>query len=363
MRVRWLILSVSLAVVVAACGGGGTVAAKHKKLPPTTVTTAGPPVAPLTGLPDNAAQALTRPALSIKIENTPEARPQTGLDVADVVYEEITEGGITRFIAVYNSTIPPVAGPVRSGRAMDPDLLTPLGGIFAYSGGIQETVDAIGRTPGVNVIVDTGSDPALFRDRSKSAPHNLYAHADQLLARGGKPVPPNALFQYLTPGTQFAGDGVKQFSVSYESPYNPTYTYDPASNTWKRSIGTAAFTDTDGGQVAPTNVIVQYVGCCLNSPEGAKDITVGQGDATIFSAGRMIKGVWRRNDRSQPIQYFDSTGAPLRLSPGRTWVELFPVNGEALAVFNLTADPTRSIPVTAPSTAPTTTTTTKKKKH
>ncbi|HEV3450667.1 MAG TPA: DUF3048 domain-containing protein [Acidimicrobiia bacterium] len=361
MRLRWLILLVSVAVVAAACGGGGTVAAKHKKLPPTTVTTAGPPVAPLTGLPDNAAQALTRPALSIKIENTPEARPQTGLDVADVVYEEITEGNITRFIAVYNSTIPPIAGPVRSGRAMDPDILIPLGGIFAYSGGIQQTVDAISRTPGVNVIVDTGSDPALFRDHTKSAPHNLYAHADQLLARGGKPVPPSPLFHYLQQGAQFAGDGVKQFSISYDTLYRPTYTYDPASNTWKRSIGGTAFMDTDGQQVAPTNVIVQFVGCCLNSPEGAKDVTVGSGDITVFSSGRMTKGTWRRSSNTQPIQYFDSNGSPLQLTPGRTWVEFFPVTGEALGVFGVTPDPTRTIPVTTPTTAPTTTTTKKKR--
>ena len=182
---------VALAVGAAACGGGGSVAAKKKK-PVVTTTTPGPPVAPLTGLPDPTGQSLTRPALSIKIENTPEARPQTGLDAADVVYEEITEAGITRFLAVYNSTIPPMAGPVRSGRIMDPDLLAPLGGIFAYSGGIEQTEQAISATPGVNVIVDTGSDPALVRDKTKEAPHNLYAVTNLLLARGGKPVPPAA---------------------------------------------------------------------------------------------------------------------------------------------------------------------------
>src|SRR6516164_5285317 len=128
MRSRWIVLLAALAVGAAACGGGGSHVAAKKK-PAVTTTTPGPPIAPLTGLPDPSGQSLTRPALSIKIENTPEARPQTGLDVADVVYEQITEGGITRFIAVYNSTVPPIAGPVRSGRAMDPDLLAPLGGI------------------------------------------------------------------------------------------------------------------------------------------------------------------------------------------------------------------------------------------
>jgi hypothetical protein len=357
MRFRLVIPLVVLAVVAAACGGGGSVATKKKAI--TTTTTAGPPVAPLTGLPDNAAQALTRPALSIKVENTPEARPQTGLNEADVVYEQITEGGITRFVAVFNSTLPPIAGPVRSGRAMDPDLLAPLGGIFAYSGGIDQTVQAISQTPGVHVIVDTGSDPALFRDRTKVAPHNLYAHTDQLLARGGRPVPPNPLFQYLPAGTQFPGDGVKAFTVQYDPTYRPTYTYDATSNTWKRSIGLTPFTDTDGQQVAPTNVIVMYVACCLSSPEAGAFETVGHGDATVFSAGRELQAKWSRGDRTQPIQYTDANGNPLKITPGRTWVELFPSVFQQNSLV-VQADPTRTIPTAPPTTLPPPTTA---KKH
>ncbi|HSO95040.1 MAG TPA: DUF3048 domain-containing protein, partial [Acidimicrobiia bacterium] len=91
-------------------------------------------VAPLTGQPDTNG-ARHRPALAVKIENTPDARPQAGLDTADVVYEEQVEGGITRFWAVFNSTRPTTVGPIRSVRAMDPNLLAPLGGIAAYSGG------------------------------------------------------------------------------------------------------------------------------------------------------------------------------------------------------------------------------------
>src|SRR6202171_5533526 len=110
MRSRPVLVVVALGIAAAACGGGGgTVAAKHKPLP-TTTTTQGPPVAPLTGLPDPTGQSLARPALSVKIENAPEARPQTGLQNADVVYEQIVEYGITRFLAVYNSNLPPVVG-------------------------------------------------------------------------------------------------------------------------------------------------------------------------------------------------------------------------------------------------------------
>src|SRR5260370_17630867 len=120
MRSRFFLSLVALTVVAAACGGGGGgVSAKHKQLP-TTTTTQGPPVAPLTGLPDPTGQALSRPALSVKIENAPESRPQTGLQNADVVYEQIVEDGIPPFLAAFNSNIPPVAGPTPPVRTMPP---------------------------------------------------------------------------------------------------------------------------------------------------------------------------------------------------------------------------------------------------
>jgi hypothetical protein len=359
MRSRLLLSFVALSVVaVAACGGGGTVAAK-KKAAPTTTTTAGPPVAPLTGQPDPSGQTLTKPDLAVKIENTPEARPQTGLDQADVVYEEVTEAGITRFIALFNSNIPPIVGPVRSVRIMDPDLLAPLGGIFVYSGGIQPTVSALNSTPGVNAIVDTGSDPALFRDHTKVAPHNLYGHTDQLLARGGKPIPIPPLFQYVPTGTPFTGNPVQTFTVKYDSLYAPTYTWDPASGTWKRSIGVAPFMDSDGQQVAPNNVVVQFVTCCLPSPEGGNFQTVGTGPAWFFSNGQLVEGKWARSATTQAIQYTDINGQPIRLTPGKTWVELLPAI--AFANQQVVVTPAASAVAPTPTSAPPTTTTTKKK--
>lgn len=347
---RWIPCFVALTVVASACGGSSP-AAKPKPRPTTTTTTAGPPVQALTGLPDPTGQSLTRPALSIKIENTPQARPQTGLDMADVVYEEVTEAGITRFMAIYNSTVPPVVGPVRSARIMDPDLFTPLGGIFVYSGAIQATEDAVNAAPGVDVIVDTGStSTGLFRDPTKVAPHNLYAHTAQLFAKGGKPTPPPALFQYLPTGVPFQGAPVTQFNVKYESIYAPTYTWDPPSGTWKRSIQGAPFMDTDGNQVAPQNVVVQFVGCCLPSPEGANYITVGNGDAWVFSNGQLVQGKWSRTSVSQVVQYTDASGQPIRLTPGRTWVELEPAVGFDNALVTVT-------PASSGLAPPTTTTT------
>jgi hypothetical protein len=343
-----VLVAATLLVVAAACGGGGSSA--KKRVTPTTA--AKPTVAPLTGLPDPSGATLKRPALSVKIENTPEARPQTGLESADVVFEEVTEGEITRFVAVYNSTIPDVIGPIRSVRAMDPDIVTPLGGIFAYSGGIPETVGLIRQAPGVNSLDETQAGSAMFRDKSKKAPHNLYGHGQDLLAKGGQPVPIRPLFSYLDAGATFGGDPVAQFDVGFKQGFAVTYTFDAASHTWKRSYGPTPHTAASGAQIAPTNVIVQFVGCCVPSPEGGAYQTVGQGQAWVFSDGKIVRGQWARSDRSQPTQYVDAAGAPIKLQPGPTWVEFVPASPDY--PVNVTPGqptaPSPSGPATAPST-------------
>lgn len=335
-----------LIVALAACGGSGGHTAKKRVAP----TTPKPTVAPLTGLPDPSGQTLQRPALSVKIENTPEARPQTNLETADVVFEEVTEGEITRFVAVYNSTIPDVIGPIRSVRAMDPDIVTPLGGIFAYSGGIPESVNLIRQAPGVNSLDESQAGSAMFRDKSKKAPHNLYGHGQDLLAKGGQPVPVRPLFSYADAGGAFNGDPVAQVDIGFKQGYGVTYTFDAASRTWKRSYGLTPHTAASGQQIAPTNVIVQFVGCCVPSPEGGAYQTVGQGQAWVLSDGKIVRGQWTRSDRSQPTQYVDASGAPIKLLPGRTWVEFVPASPDY--PVNVTAPP----PGPPSSSAPTTTT-------
>lgn len=344
-----MLLVVVAASLLAACSGGA--GAAKPTVPPTTVpttipttttTTAGTttsppstapaaPVAPEVGLPDPTGESLTRPALWVKIENTPEARPQTGLDQADVVYEQVTEAGITRFITLFNSQIPDVVGPIRSTRAMDSDVVSPLGGVFAYSGGIPQSVNLISHAP-VAAVDETAARDAMFRDRSKRAPHNLYGHgADLVGLGGGQPAPIPPLFSYLPAGQAFAGDPVSAVRVDFDAPYAPIYTYDAASRTWPRSIGFTPFTAESGQQIAPTNVIVQFVPCCLPVPEGGIYITVGSGEAWVFSDGKMVKGTWSRSDTSQVTSFLDANGQPIRLNPGRTWVEFVP-NGDTVDV-------------------------------
>jgi hypothetical protein len=333
-------LVTTICALASACSGGSHAAAPSSTsttTEPTTATTAPattttappptpppPPVAPELGLADPTGESLTRPALWVKIENTPEARPQTALDVADVVYEQVTEGGITRFITLYNSEIPDVVGPIRSTRAMDSDVVAPLGGAFVYSGGIPQSVALINEAP-VVAIDQTAAGPAMYRDPSRRAPHNLYGHGPDLLALAvGQPAPIPSLFTYLSPGEPFAGDPASAVTVDFDPPYAPTYTFDPATGLWPRSIGSEPFVAASDQQIAPANVIAQFVPCCLPVPEGGIYMTVGSGEAWVFSQGKVQRGTWSRDDRSQVTKFTDAAGKPIALTPGRTWVEFVP---------------------------------------
>ena len=359
LRQATLITAV-LALTAAACGGGDSKAAPVKRTTttvPATTTTVAPPIAPLTGLVDPSGQSLTRPALSVKVENTDAARPQTGIDQADVVYEEVVEGNITRFVAVFNSTVPNVIGPVRSVRAEDPDIVWPLGGIFAYSGGAPVNVDAINAAP-VHAVDESAAGDAMVRNESnqppRDAPHNLYGLGPALFALGGPPVPPKPLFQYLAlTAAPVTAQGVLGMHVRFEAGYDPTWTWDGSTGTWKRAIGGVPQTVVGGTQIAPANVVVQFT---PYSGE-AEAQTVGEGDAWIFSDGTVRTGRWVRPDRAQPAHYVDAAGAPILLRPGRTWVELLPA-GAPVEVTNAPPPAATAPPAT---TAPPTTTKKKKK--
>jgi len=337
-----------IGAVVAFSGGGGQQAVQPvATTASTTTTTVAPPIAPLTGLPDPTGVSQTRSSLGVKIENTPEARPQSGLDLADVVYEEVVEGGITRFWSFFNSATPDNVGPIRSVRLMDPNIVSALGGTIAFSGGTPDNVALIRQTPTVWVDESNAGD-AYYRESSRAAPHNLYGDTAKLWTRGGTPVPPRPLFAYVAKGQTFTGDGVGQFHVGLSPGYDPTYTYDAATSTWKRAYGFAPFLGADGTQVAPTNVIVQFI----NYPAGSEGELLGSGDAWIFSNGALVKGRWAKSDPTVPTQFTNVFGVPVPLTPGRTWIELAPLTAAVDVV---------AAPLPPPTTVPPTTTTLKKK--
>ncbi len=326
---RSSVAAVAALVVLVACGGGDGGGAAPP--PGVAATTTLPPIAPLTGLPLTDQARLARPALIVKIENAPASRPQSGLDAADIVYEEIVEGGITRFLAVFHSTDADPLGPVRSLRPSDPDIISAFGGLFAYSGGIPNFVEVLRRTPGITDIgvdlLDEGPDKPYTRRAGRTPPNNLYTSTAKLYARapsrGNRP--PGRFNDFLPQGQAFTAAGAAPAAgLSLTVGITPVaYEYDAASKTYRR----AGLVE-GSGVVAPTNVIVQFTSYTdtdetdMTGATVEKAATVGSGDVLVLSGGVAVRGKWSRDSPTSYTTYTDANGAPIRLSPGRTWIDL-----------------------------------------
>lgn len=290
----------------------------------TTTKSAGGPIAPLTGLPDPSGTALKRPALIVKVEDDTNSLPQWGIDQADVIYEEIINGGIPRLAAVFNQNAPARVGPIRSVRPTDTQIVFPIGGIFAFSGGAPYALASIATAP-VKLVQESGAGAAMFRDPSRIAPYNLYGNVAQLFAiGGGTPVPPTPLFQYRPRGQSAVGATVSKFVVNFPSIYPMTWTWDTATQSWDRSTQFAG-PDYTGNHVreSPKNVIVNYVNYVngVGNFYSYANLQSG-GVADVFTDGKEIVGTWARHSKSSPIQYLNAKGKAIRLTPGQTWVEL-----------------------------------------
>jgi hypothetical protein len=343
------VLIVVVAVVaIALAGGGGSKnkagqPASHKKAPKHVVR-AKP--APLTGVPDPSGASFKRPAVTVKINNTSSAK-QYGIDQADVVYEEVVEGDLTRLAAIFNSHVPDRVGPVRSVRRTDQSIVWPIGGIFAYSGGAPYAIDSINTAP-VKQLDETRSGSMMFRapgtmyldshpSSYRDAPFNLWARVDQMFTAGGAPVPPPPLFTYRAAHAKVAGTPAASFVVGFQGsdPPNPiTWTWDAHRGAWLRSKYGGPDIDADNVRLAPRNVVVmfvQYLGGA--GVEGAEAELTGTGNAWVFTDGKEIKGTWSRPDKSKPAQYLDAKGSVIGLTPGQTWVELPDVS------YNVTVTP------------------------
>ena len=307
---------------------------RHTSLPTTTTTTTAPvAVAPLSGQSDPSGASLTRPALTVKIENTPGARPLWGVDQADVVYEEIVNGGITRLAAMFNLHLPTRVGPVRSVRPTDVGVVSPVGGIFAYSGGAPYAIRAIQKAP-VTLVDETRSlrHAGMFRDHTRFAPENLYLIAPRIVAFGGAPVPPPALFTYRSPRSRITGVAARTLTVNLPSIYAPTFTWNPITKTWDRSIfGRPDITATHV-RISPKNVIVMWI----NYAGGVGTMNsvgqlVGSGPAAVFQDGKEIPGSWSRSAINHPTVYRNAKGKVISMLPGQTWIVL-PALGEKMPV-------------------------------
>ena len=280
--------------------------------------------------------------LAVKIDNSDHGRPQAGLEDADVVYEEEVEGGITRFIALFHSVDPNEVGPVRSVRPMDPQILSPLGGLFAFSGGIPAFVQAV-RTSPVQPVSQDDVPRAYERKPGRRAPTNLFASSGDLWDAARTSEPPPALFGFLGEGEVFGGQPASGVTIRFSERAIARYTYDAASEGWLRETNGTPHVSESGARISADNVIVQRVttrDTGFTDPSHSpviESVVVGEGEALCFSQGRMITGRWSKPAASAVTTYTDASGKPILLEPGRTWVHFVTTSG---SVESQTAAPT-----------------------
>ncbi|MFC7878869.1 DUF3048 domain-containing protein [Isoptericola sp. NPDC057391] len=332
-------LALGVVLTLGACSSGGSPAptvtpggTADKGAPPSPTM---PSAWPLTGVRSDDVAA--RPALAVKIENAPEARPQTGLEDADLVWEEVVEGGITRFVAVYHSRLPKSVEPVRSVRPMDPDVVAPLGGILAYTGGQTPFIDAVEKSGTQSVIMDRG-DAGFSRDPDRAAPHNVVGDPTAFLdqADDDRTLPPPAQFRYSgEAGEGTAGtDGTKAgtLAVTLSPAQRSVWDWSGKEKQWLRSEGSRESVSSSGERHAATNVLalsVDVVDTKYKDPAGApvpKAELIGKGKGVLASAGRTVPVQWSKKDQKSPVQ-LTRDGEPVELDPGSTWIELVPKDG------------------------------------
>jgi hypothetical protein len=318
-----------LLALTAACGGGSSAAERGQSGggaadTPTTTSPVAVGTYPLTGMPSFNPANLARRAVAVKIDNAAASRPQSGLDAADVIYEEFTEG-ITRFVVVFHSTDAPQVGPVRSVRPADPNIVKPFGGPFAFSGGSAPVLDVV-RSSGLTQITENNKD-VLRRRSGKRAPHNLYSTAADLFRKAGAGSAPPALSTFLRQGQPFAPAGATSATSLTLQPapgVRAAYAWDPAASVWRRSTDGRPHTVEGGAQISPRNVIVQYTSYVTFGPDPKVRFpeVVGSGDALVLSGGKQVKAKWTKSAPGAVTSFTDSAGAPIPLAPGQTWIHL-----------------------------------------
>ncbi|MFN2491106.1 MAG: DUF3048 domain-containing protein [Actinomycetota bacterium] len=291
-----------------------------------------PKTCPLTGVEPKNESILERPAVAVKVENAAVAYPLSGLEKADIVYEEAVEGGITRFMAIYHCTDSRKAGPVRSARLVDPSIMTPTTRILAFSGANQPVLDALKKAE-IVMITESEAGGAMQRVAREgiTSEHTLYADATKVRKAGSKKfddAPPGESYNFGA----LEGKAKKASTMTINFSGATTITYEWSEGAWHRSQSGAPFVAESGKQIAVDNVLIEehevdfsktIVDVAGNPSIEIADRT-GSGRAVLFRDGRAIAGRWERDSIEDAVRFETRSGDEMMLHPGNTWVELVP---------------------------------------
>jgi len=327
---RWSLaaVAVSVSLVLAGCGGGDE---EPSDDPESQGTADGSTLSgqwPLTGLTAEG-EAPEHPVMVVKIDNTSSSNPQVGLGKADLVAEELVEGGSTRLAAFYYSQLPKRVGPVRSFRATDIGIVEPAKAVLVASGGAGPTVKRV-KNAGIKTL--TEGAPGYSRDDNRPSPYNLFMDLPKLAKTLKAPkMPPENYFPWgseedfpsgqkalglaakFSAGhtTNWTFKGGKYVNVNSEAPANDQFTPDTVL-VLRTKVGDAGYKDPAGNPVPETKF-------------------TGTGEAMVFHDGRVVRGTWAKRGLGSAVTLKTKAGE-LTLPPGKVWMELVPKNGGDVTV-------------------------------
>ncbi len=287
-------------------------------------TPAAPILSNLTGL-EVTADVNERTVTGIMIENSPDARPQSGLRDAGIVYEAVAEGGITRFLTVFQDTQPEYIGPVRSVRPYYLDFLGPYGAAIAHVGGSGEALAQI-KAQDIRDLDQFTNSSAYWRESTRYAPHNVYTNMLKLKdlekQKGWQPVPYEGFVRGAS-SEPAATPTAATVNIKMSSTlYNVVFTYDSVTNTYKRAEGGRPHVDAKTNeQLSPKIVVVPIIPRTQNGIYSVYAVN-GSGKVLVFQNGTVTEGTWQKSDRKSQFKFTGSDGQPLKLAAGQTWVTM-----------------------------------------
>ena len=269
-----------------------------------------------------------KPILVVKIENTRPARPHVGLNSADIVWVEQVEAGITRFAALFSSTMPEVVGPIRSARITDIDLIRPFGSVaFSYSGAQTKLRPVLAQANFIDVSGDKGPQ-GYFRAQDRKAPHNFMGKTADLLTRAGTDVARSSdvgwVFSDQAPAN---GTAIVQMNAKWPAA-RMAFTWNAAAGHWDVAADGDTLVASDGATISAATVIVQYVDYLPSiykdssgnvTPEA---ILLGSGRALVLRDGMALDAQWSRPEAGVVTRYTDTSGTPIAMAPGTQWIVL-----------------------------------------
>ncbi|CUR59493.1 conserved exported hypothetical protein [metagenome] len=316
---------VAASLLLAACGGDKEESTDSPDAQEPVGGTTFASTWPLTGLPVESGDdsALDHPVVVAKVDNSG-SEPQAGVGKADLVVEELVEGGITRLAAFFYSDLPTQVGPMRSMRFSDIGIVTPVDAVIATSGAAPITIRKI---QDADITFFGEGAKGFSRDSSRSAPYNLMADLGTVV--GGIKQEPTRPADYLTWGAaddEVGGQKAKRLQATFSGAHTSEWKYTGDHYTLLNG------NSPEGDLFSPDTVLVLRV---KTSDAGYKDPAgnpvpethfTGKGAAMVFHGGKMLRATWSKDALDAHLELTTQNGE-VKIPAGHVWIELVPTNG------------------------------------